>query len=110
MCGKDGNGMTTKAGSWIRGCAPRQDKEEWSTLVATRCTQGCPEKRAYVRWERHPSKQDGLRPTRGHQGSPTCAQCGSRGVQDAREARVARIDGAAGGAESSAVGDRHGHA
>ena len=63
--------MTTKAGGLIRDCAPRRDKNKWSTFVATRCTQGSPEKRAHVRRERHPSRQDGRRPTRDNQGSPT---------------------------------------
>ena len=50
----------------------------WSTFVATRCTQGSPEERAYVKREGHPSRQDGRRPTRGNKGSPTCARGGSR--------------------------------
>ena len=43
-----------------------------------KCTQGSPEKLAYVRRERHPARQDGRRRTGGNQGSPTCARDGSR--------------------------------
>ena len=39
-CGKDGIGMTTRAGGLIRNCAVRQDVKRWSTFVVTRCTQG----------------------------------------------------------------------
>ena len=53
-----------------RSCAPRPGEREWSTSVATRCTQGSLEKRAHVKREGHPSRQDGRRPTRGNQGSP----------------------------------------
>ena len=74
----DGTGMTTKAGGLILTCAPRQDVKKWSTSVATKCTQGSPEKPAYVRRERRPSRHDGRRLTRGNQGSPTCARGGSR--------------------------------
>ena len=59
--------MTTLAGGLIRNCAPGQDVKQWSTSVATRCAQGSPEKRAYVRREGHPSRQDGRRPTRDKQ-------------------------------------------
>ena len=38
VCGKDGIGMTTKAGGLTRSCAPRQDAKKWSTSVPTRCT------------------------------------------------------------------------
>ena len=40
-------------------------------------------------------------------GQPGKPDVGCEGIQDARKARVIRVD-AAGGAESSAVGDRHG--
>ena len=40
--------MTTKDGGLIRSCAPRPGEKKWSRSVATRCTQGSPEKRAYV--------------------------------------------------------------
>ena len=62
----------------IRTCAPGQDVKRWSTFVATRCTQGSPAKPAYVSRERHSSRQDGRRLTRGNQVSPTCARGGSR--------------------------------
>ena len=58
VCGQDGIGMTTKVGGSIRSCAPRPGQKKWSTSVATRCTQGSPGQRAYVRWEGHPSRQD----------------------------------------------------
>ena len=42
-CGKDGIGMTTKAGGLTQGCAPRRDVKKWSTSIATRCTsEVCP--------------------------------------------------------------------
>ena len=53
-------------------------EKRWNTFVSTRCTQGSPEKRAYVRREGYPSRQGGRRPTRGNQGSPMCARGGSR--------------------------------
>ena len=40
VCGKDGTGLTTKAGGLIRTCAPRQDVKKWSAFVATGCTRG----------------------------------------------------------------------
>ena len=43
---KDVIGMTTKAGDLTLSCALRQDVSRWSTFVATRCTQECPERRA----------------------------------------------------------------
>ena len=58
----------------IRSCAPRPGKRKWSTSVATRCTQLSPEKRAYVKREGQPSRQD----RQGNQESPTCARGGSR--------------------------------
>ena len=64
--------MTTKADGSIRSCAPGREEKKWSTSVATRCTQGSPEKLAYVRLEGHPSRQDGRRRTRDNQDSPTC--------------------------------------
>ena len=59
------------------------NKGEW--LVPELCAkarreevQGFPEKRAYVKLEGHPSRQDGRGPTRDNQGSPTCGRGGSR--------------------------------
>ena len=46
VCGKDGTGMTTKAGGF-QTCVPRQDVQKWSTFVATTCIQGSPEKPAF---------------------------------------------------------------
>ena len=50
----------------------------------------------------------------GRQGTTREAQrareVGLEGVQDARKSRTVRVDAAAGGAESSAVGDRRGQA
>ena len=51
--------MRTKAGGLTGSCAPRHDVKMWSTSVATRCTRESPEKCAYVRRGRHPSRQDG---------------------------------------------------
>ena len=76
--GKDGIGMTTKAGGLTRSCAPKRDKKKWSTFVAARCTHEFPGKCAYARPEGHPSRQDGRRLTRGSQESPMCARGGSR--------------------------------
>ena len=61
-CGKGGTGMTTKAGGLTLSCAPRQHVRRWSTLVATRCTRECPERRAYMRRSRNRSRQDWRRP------------------------------------------------
>ena len=93
-----GIGMTTKAGGLIPNCAPRQDVKKWSTSVATKCTRESPERCAHARRRRHPSRQDGRRPTRDNQGSRTCARGGTR------KARVVRVNAAAGGAESAVRG------
>ena len=45
-----------------------------SAFFATRCTPDSPVRRACVRRERRPLKQDGRRLTRDSQGSPTCAR------------------------------------
>ena len=84
-CGKDGIGMTTKAGGLTWGCAPRQDVKKWSTSVVTRYTRESSEKCAYVRRRRRPSRQDGRRLTRDNQVRPTCARGGSR--RDTRRTR-----------------------
>ena len=49
---------------------PRPGEKKWSTSVATRCTQGSPEKRAYLRREGHPSRQDGTETDKGQPGKP----------------------------------------
>ena len=72
--------MTTKAGG-SRSCAPRQDVKRWSTLVATRCTPESPERRAYVRRRRRPSRQDGAETDKGQPGKlNVCARVGREGI------------------------------
>ena len=63
---------------WTPSCAPRQDVRRWSPFVVTRCTRESPERRAYMRRRRRPSRQDGRRLTRDSEGSPRCARGGSR--------------------------------
>ena len=74
--------MTTKADDSIRSCAPGQDEKKWSTSAATKCTQVSPEKR-------HPSRQDGRRPTREAQ---SAREVGREGIQDARKTRTVRVE------------------
>ena len=45
---------------------------------------------------------------KGQLDTPILREVGCEGIQDACEARVVRVDAAAGGAESRAVGGRHG--
>ena len=106
MCGKDGTGMTTKEGGLIRTCAPRQDLKKWSTFVATKCTQGSPEKPGYVRREKHPGWAE---TDKGQRGKPNVRARWVAKKYKTRKARVTRAN-AARGAESCVVGGRHGHA
>ena len=101
--------MATMAGGLIQSCAPMRDERRWSAHVATRCTPESPGRCARARLEGHPSRQDGRRLTWGSRESPMCArEMGREGVQDTRETRAVCINATAGGAESCAVGDRHG--
>ena len=59
--------------------------------------------------EKAPIKTGWAETDKGQPGKPKRArEVGREGVQDTRKARTLRLDAAAGGAESSAVGGRHG--
>ena len=68
VCGKAGMGTTTKAGGLTPSCAPRQGA----------CVIEFPGRCTCAKQGKDPSRQDGRRPTKGNQGSPTSARGGLR--------------------------------
>ena len=84
---------TTKTGGLTRNCAPRQDEKKVEYI------------RRHKRGVRTRDGEDSQGAAREAQ---RALEVGHEGIQDAREARVVHVDAAAGGAQSSAVGDRHG--
>ena len=62
-------------GGWLNPGVVRQGQARGSGVhPSPQDVHGSPEKRAHVKRKRHPSRQDGRRPTKGNHGSPTCRE------------------------------------
>ena len=98
--GKGGIGMTPKVDGFNLGCAPSQDVRSRRRTMYTRVAREA----CLLETGKAPIKTGWAETDKGQPGKP---KVGREGIQDAREARVLRVDAAAGGADSSVVGDRH---